>query len=153
MKVILLFPLVLFFSLSPLTAQKKLVFSYDASGNQILRNLVAATATAPAADDALASDLTAELPEGLKTQRGEFQLTAYPNPIISYLVVAWNLDPQISPRTLILNSSDGKRLNIFNIGAGQNQQVIDFQNYPSGIYVLNIQNRDDSKQTIKVIKN
>lgn len=87
MKALLFLSLILCFSLSPLMAQKKLVFSYDAAGNQVLRNLVAITAAAPTAEDILASNLTADLPEGLITHPGQFQLRAYPNPIISYLMV------------------------------------------------------------------
>lgn len=56
------FPVIIFLA-AHFDGSKKLVFSYDASANQILRNLVANTNAQTANAGDLVSDFTAELPE------------------------------------------------------------------------------------------
>ena len=149
------------FILTPLTlllvlltnAQDKLVFSYDNSGNQTLRNRICLNCTAlkavlPKETDSLQTLLAEEPIDGLK----DFKIVAHPNPVTDILQVEWIENPERQPIQLMVFSWDGRKLLDHRLTDKQGSRNVDLGRYPPGIYLLAIVYKNGEKESFKIIK-
>ncbi|MFT3751176.1 MAG: T9SS type A sorting domain-containing protein [Agriterribacter sp.] len=118
-------------------SQTKLSFSYDAAGNQVLRNIGAANrkmAVNPAVD----------------TIPGE-RFIAFPNPVTNKLFIQWAFDE--SPlQAITLHTLDGRLLYKQSIISASGQTELPFSGYASGIYILTGIRADGKTDVIKIIR-
>ncbi len=129
----------LFLGLLPLAgiSQTKLSFSYDAAGNQVLRDLLCVNCRKAAPPTTVEAD--------------EIFLAA-PNPVTHKLRVQWVSNKDNPLMELILYTSDGRLLLRRKIDAPSGQIDLDFSKYATGMYVLRSVNKDGSASTTKIIR-
>jgi hypothetical protein len=72
-------------------------------------------------------------------------LQIYPNPVSDFLYLKAPINSQVNIYDLLGNE-------IYNGIINNNIDIIDFQNYPSGIYIVQLKDKNINK-TIKIIKN
>ncbi|MBN8790050.1 MAG: T9SS type A sorting domain-containing protein [Terrimonas sp.] len=120
-------------------SQTKLSFSYDAAGNQVLRNIGTsnrkmAVNPVPAVD----------------TIPGE-RFIAFPNPVTNKLFIQWAFDE--SPlQAITLHTLDGRLLYKQQVTSASGQTELPFSGYASGIYILTGIRADGKTNIIKIIR-
>lgn len=152
-KTLLLLVSCLFVSSVLLGQDFKIQFSYDASGNQTLRDRICAncpSARAVLVDSTFTKNLeeTAELPENIENGS---KVIAYPNPVTDILTVEWiENNKEISQITLF--SGAGRQLLTRKITNSQGSVPLHFDRYPRGNYIVYVQYTDNTKQSFQIIK-
>lgn len=138
--------------------QYKIAFSYDAAGNQILRDRVCincnSTSKAPVKTDSLdvdiPTDAVTELEEELG-QKKDYEIIAYPNPVTDILKVEWDLSKN-AVNQLVIFAPNGRQLKTRNV-SNRNQSIdLDFSKYPLGMYIVVAIYTDGSRQSFQVLK-
>jgi len=133
-------------SMLPLAAfsQSALYFSYDAAGNQVLRDVVCVNCgTIMRANNTLISDEKMTVSESL---------TASPNPVTQKLSVKWVYDEASPLQMLQLHSANGSLLQKLPVKTGAGQMELDFSSYSPGLYLLTGIGPNGKITTIKIIK-
>ncbi len=135
-------------SIFPLAAfsQSTLYFSYDAAGNQVLRDVVCINCGAgimPAAKN-MVSDETITVSTA--------SLTAFPNPVTHKLRVQWVYDKANPLQELQLSSANGSLLQKLPVKTGAGQTELDFSLYSPGLYLLTGIGADGKITTIKIVR-
>ncbi|WP_318309269.1 T9SS type A sorting domain-containing protein [Flagellimonas crocea] len=147
--------LLLFLVFSPLlSAQQKLKFTYDTSGNQILRDRVCATclkAVLPKENDSLQA-MVDEDALTVEEAMDRMEIVAAPNPVTDLLTVDWTVDPQLVPTSIHLFTVDNRMLKSFNIRRRQLEQQFEFSNYPPGMYIIQVHFNSGKWRSFKIIK-
>ncbi len=130
-------------------SQDKLTFTYDAAGNQILRDKVCIDCPPPLAPQFSRAGVDADLSEnGLSTK----PFVVYPNPTTHLLFVEWlNTDGSVVEE-LNLFTLDGKHLLNLKPKSDMRQVNIDFSKYPSGVYLLITNFNSGKRESFKIIK-
>ncbi|MDP2059976.1 MAG: T9SS type A sorting domain-containing protein [Flavobacteriaceae bacterium] len=144
--------LLLFFSYVFFTfcySQDKLTFTYDAAGNQILRDKVCIDCPPPSTPQLSRAGMGADLTEnGLNSK----PFVVYPNPVSNLLFVEWlNADGSVVEE-LNLFTLDGKHLLSLKPKSDIKQVDIDFSKYPSGVYLLIANFNSGKNESFKIIK-
>ncbi len=132
-------------------SQDKLVFSYDSSGNQTLRDNICLNCSASAVDIPKDS-IPADVNNDELTDRLEEKFIASPNPVTQILNVEWLTATQNPIQNIALYGGNNQLLQTINTTSKINQTAIDFSNYPSGFYVLLVLYADGHTRTHKIIK-
>lgn len=147
------FVIILFSSFLASFAQQKIAFEYDFAGNQTLRVLC------------LSGDCVSELHENEETGvadkdivkeekpqkfSSENQISYYPNPAKDEVYLTWEVFDNNNITAIEVFSIGGQRLNSYVVE--NNSQQISFNNYPTGIYMLNLIYANGDKKAIKIIK-
>ena len=159
MKIKLHFLFIIFFHLTVI-AQNKLAFSYDTSGNQVLREKLCLNCPLNKEQVVEVVDSTSQLSKDaikilqapLSTENA-FKIVAYPNPVSEVLQVEWIDDPLKVPIRMTLFSRENRKLAEFVITPNRYQQDIQFSHYPTGVYILSVFFENGERRTFQIIKN
>jgi len=139
--------LLLFLSCAMGNAQQKIKFSYDTAGNQISRILCIncdARAAAKGIEEIKDQDLEKFYPEDL--------ISYYPNPVQEELYLKWELINGNHVSSIQVFSISGQALMTYNTTSNSNDQLIPFQSYPTGLYLVLLNYANGEQQTIKIKK-
>jgi len=139
--------LLLFLSCVIGNAQQKIKFSYDTAGNQISRILCIncdARVAAKGIEEVKDQDLEKFYPEDL--------ISYYPNPVKEELYLKWELINENQVSSIQVFSINGQSLNTYKKTANSNEQIIPFQSYPTGLYLVVLNYANGEQQTIKIKK-
>lgn len=134
-------------------AQQKLIFNYDTSGSQIVRELCLSGCNQTAKsikDNAIAVEDLIE--EDLLKFSSEDVLSYYPNPVKEELYLQWELKDNNYVTSIKIYSLTGQLLRIYSIGAQKNSQNIPFQEYSAGVYAVQLYYNTGDQKSIKIIK-
>ena len=139
---ILLFSLLI--SVTALRAQTdKILFEYDAAGNQISRELCINCSTSRTA-------APGEIPEP-EPFFPQHVISYYPNPVKETLYLNWQLPAGNTVKHIELYSQTGQLLWQRKDMAG-NATEIDFRSYAQGLYLLYLNCADGDVKSIKILK-
>ncbi|SMC78633.1 T9SS type A sorting domain-containing protein [Cellulophaga tyrosinoxydans] len=148
---IILFTLFLFTQFAQVNAQDKLAFKYDTAGNQTSRQRICLNCT-PSLKTSVEVLDSIPLEALVDTDLKDYKIAAYPNPVVDELYMEWIDNPEKMPTRIQINSFDGRVLHQQLLKENQREQIVDFSNYASGVYVLTIYFTNDKKESIKIIK-
>ena len=134
-------------SLLPLAAfsQSTLYFSYDASGNQILRNVVCINCGST-------QRLQNNLASNEKIIVSEESMVASPNPVTHKLRVRWVYNEANPLQVLQLRNANGSLLQNISIRSNVGQTELDLSSYLPGWYLLIGIGANGKTTTIKIIR-
>lgn len=122
------------------TEPKRIKFSYDDSGNQTQRMICVNCSRRPSEtltnEDFIVDD----------------KISFYPNPVKEELFIKWK-----NKEVVIVNFIEVYNLNgqlLYNIDDLKNTETttVNFLNYPEGIYLVNMNFENGTKQTLKIVK-
>jgi hypothetical protein len=132
-------------------AQQKLLFNYDTSGNQILRELCLSGCdpSAKSTNDKAIEDLKEE---DLLKFSSEDVLSYYPNPVKEEMYLQWKLEDNIYVNSIQIFSMTGQLLKSYAQTSQKNSQNIPFQDYPTGVYAVLLYYNNGDQKSIKIIK-
>jgi hypothetical protein len=148
MKKIFTFILFAIFSLSH--AQQKITFEYDAAGNQISRTLCLSGCTAKPAHQP--KEIEAVVDEDLEKFFPEDVISYYPNPVKEELYLKWELTEGNKVTSVIIYGINGQILKKLSKIETLNSLNVSFQEYPTGIYLVELNYLNGDPKTIKIIK-
>jgi UPF0288 family protein (methanogenesis marker protein 3) len=132
------------FLITPLLSfsQDKILFNYDQAGNQILREICINCS----------SKTSTKTKEELKDD--DFlivdQISYYPNPVLEELYLKWELVPEKKVVEIQLISISGKTLQTYT--PKSTEISINFQNYTTGLYLVQFTYNNDERKVIKIVK-
>lgn len=138
--------LLLFLCIASIEAysQTSLYFSYDASGNQVLRDVVCVNCrTNSQVSHKDSMTINGERPS---------EIVVFPNPVTNYLQVRWENTGNNSIKSIFVYGASGSLLSQLEVKAQKGQISIDFSRYPSGIYVLTAVAADGKVNSFKIIR-
>jgi len=126
---------------------EKIQFTYDNSGNQIVRQLICISCKDPGGRPANPfSD--EDLIESTEHQK----ISYYPNPVLEQLYIKWYNDENKFVKSVSVYSMSGQLVSSKqNLGEKDNTTV-DFLNLPTGTYSVVLFYSNDEKKDLKVIK-
>lgn len=152
MKIKLLFLFLLFIS-SVSFSQEKLVFSYDPSGNQILRDRICVGCVKT--QESIVEKLEKEEEGGGSNlnDKNKFKFAAYPNPVTDILQTYWNNSDNEFIVEMSMFTIENKLLFTNQISPKQAHQEINFAGYPPGVYILTYTYNTNRRESYKVLKN
>ena len=128
----------------------KIVFEYDSAGNQIKRYLCinCPSETAKSAVKEI-EDITEN---DLQKFSSNDVISFYPNPVKEELYIQWELSEKDYVNSIYLYGITGQVLKNYAKTREMNSQIIPFQNYPTGVYIVALFYNNGEKKTIKIIK-
>ncbi len=146
--------LLLFLGFSLFTAaQDKIIFDYDASGNQINRKLcLSANCDGTGYKTKAPKEIAALQEEDLEKFFPEDVISYYPNPVKEELYLKWELVKDKSVVTIYLDDLNGRIIQTYNNLAKVNNLNIPFYNYPRGTYLVVLVYNNGEHKTIKIEK-
>lgn len=150
----ILIAVVVLFS-TAMSAQSKLVFSYDAVGNQIERKYCPTGNCASGAKQ-LAPDVTTEsavLNEDDQLTDFANRLRIYPNPTQGNLRIEWDYADTEFIKSIQVSDGAGGIFFIVNRKATENFALVDLTNHASGLYLVEFILNDARRVIKKIIKN
>jgi Secretion system C-terminal sorting domain len=121
-------------------------FTYDDLGNQIRRHFIYLSARHKLPDDNEEFDTRI-----LKNDIYE-DISYYPNPVRSELFVAWKNKKDESVQQLEVYDMNGRILRTYPNQLLNENAIIDFESYPSGLYELLIIYDNNEKKVLKIVK-
>ena len=123
------------------TAQDKILFSYDTAGNQVMREIClnCSSKNVKAVKDLKEEDLQVI-----------DQISYYPNPVSEELYLSWELVDEKKVSQLQLLSISGQTMKTIVPNTGQ--LTLGFQGYPSGVYFIVFSYNNGEEKTIKILK-
>lgn len=145
----LLFTLICFYALS--SNAQKIRFEYDAAGNQIQRKwcLGCASRNANEIFKEIAkledSDMQKFFPEDV--------ISYYPNPVKEELYIKWDLINKNKVSSINVFSLSGQLLKSYKDNISQNSYNLNFKDYPTGVYFVNLNYSNGDQKSIKIVKN
>lgn len=146
----LLFVLVLF-SLAYNTNAQTIRFEYDTAGNQIKRSVCVTCKTDTEKKEQI-KEITALAEEDLQKFSPEDTFSYYPNPVREELYLKWELANDNYIKSLQIYNFNGQLLKSYSQSNSNNSQIIPFQSYPSGIYLIELHYSNGEQKSIKIIK-
>ncbi|RZL44864.1 MAG: T9SS type A sorting domain-containing protein [Pedobacter sp.] len=142
--------------ISTTTYAQKLTFSYDAAGNQTARTWVCVNCTGTggtaSAPESAPLKLDVKVLDTAKRITVKRTITASPNPFLENLNVNWEVEKDITVKSIAVFTVNGIKTHEVNPGPNLKSVNIPFQNLAIGMYVLYITFSDNRKESIKVIK-
>ena len=130
-------------------AQQKIRFEYDTAGNQILREFCFNCNSRTPSDAKQINEITENDLKKFDPQDG---FSYYPNPLKETLYLQWNDSNQSKIKTINLISVNGVILNSISNLEKTNNYVVNFEQYPVGVYMLLLVYENSFEKTIKIIK-
>jgi hypothetical protein len=132
-------------------SQNKVLFTYDSAGNQIVRQLCINCLTGK--QDLSKEEIIALQEEEKEKFSPEESFSFYPNPVQEELYLFWTPTTTDTPNSIQVHSVNGQLLyTTTSILNNTSYQVIPFSNYPTGVYLVNINYPSKSAKFIKIIK-
>jgi hypothetical protein len=144
--------ILVFFFLSLFCNAQKIRFTYDASGNQILRT-VCPGCSSKNSQTPLTSEYSKLENESLQKFFPEDVISYYPNPVLDELFIKWDLTNDNNVIYIEIFGINGQVLKKIDSLVNQNSHVINFSQYPAGIYFVNLNYAIGEPKTIKILKN
>ncbi len=132
-------------------AQNKILFTYDTAGNQIVRQLCINCLTSKKAKTE--EEILASKEEEKEKFTPEDTFSFYPNPVKEELYLFWTPSTTGTPTSLQVYSISGQLLySSAAILHNSSYHVVPFQNYPSGMYLVQLHYPAGTPKSIKIIK-
>ena len=147
MKKILTF---LLFYISIVTTAQKISFQYDNAGNQIQR-LWCMYCPARVSNET-PKEISKLKEEDLQKFFPEDVISYYPNPVKEELYLKWELINENKVTSIQVYALNGQIVKDISKLESTNNQTVAFQDYPKGIYVLQLNYTNGDEKTIKIIK-
>jgi len=126
-----------------------LTFSYDNAGNQVKRELCI---NCPVARKKADESPAADVPEVFELFFPEDEISYYPNPVSEQLYLKWKVAEGNSVVSIQLYSMEGQLLKTHGSLRGEKTEMLQFQEYAAGIYVVILNYSNGEKKNIKIIK-
>lgn len=148
------FILLLFLGLSLFArsqAVNKIIFEYDAAGNQVKRELCLSCNSANYRA-AAPKEVIAIQEEDLQKFAPNDLISYYPNPVKEELYLKWELVADKVVTTIQLYDLNGRVLQNYANFDRANALNIPFFNYPTGVYLVVLEYNDGEQKTIKIQK-
>lgn len=143
--------LILLFHFSILvSAQQKITFSYDSSGNQINRELCLSCTSKKVEESP--KEIEALVEDDLLKFSPQDVISYYPNPVKEELYLQWQLTPDNYVSSIHVYNVTGQVLRTYQGNESINSLNIPFQSYPSGVYLVLLSYKNGGEKTIKIIK-
>ncbi len=134
-------------------AQDKIIFDYDAAGNQINRELcLSINCNKPEYKTTAPKEIDALKDEDLQKFFPEDAISYYPNPVKEELYLKWELAANKSISSVSLFDLNGREMHQFNRLEKVNTLNIPFLSYPTGTYLVVLNYNDGEQKTIKIVK-
>lgn len=132
---------------------EKIVFDYDASGNQVYRGIVIEMTGYGLRSNSVPETDNEENTEGDKPSFGydDAKLRYYPNPVEDILNVEWDKEYKRVDFMMLYTSNLQTVREVSNLGQAD-YTGIDFGYLPAGSYYLTVFYLDGTKETITIIK-
>jgi hypothetical protein len=147
MKKIFLF--IILFCAKNITAQDRITFGYDESGNQKTRQYCFGCS---ARSINTAKEVSELEPNDLLKFYPEDELSFYPNPVKEQLFLKWKILSERKVNLIKLYSLDGRLLKSIYENENKNSEIIDFSSYPQNIYLISLVYSNGEEKSIKIIK-
>lgn len=142
------------FCIHTLKAQSKLIFSYDASGNQNQRYYCTSTNCTPPPPPPIApleEETTQLKPTEETIQRGTSIFTIYPNPTDGYITVS--VDSEHKGLNMIqVYDVTGRLIMNKKVEVNTQSTLLDIKKYPAGIYLMRFVHGNGHIVSKKIIK-
>ena len=147
------YTLLLFLGFSLLTKAQdnKIIFDYDAAGNQITRELCLSCNKAGYKTKDT-KEIAALKEEDLQKFSPEDFISYYPNPVKEELYLKWELAESKVVATIYLYALNGQVLKTYHNLEKASNLNIPFFNYPEGTYLVVLVYNDGEQKTIKIVK-
>ncbi|WP_316634950.1 T9SS type A sorting domain-containing protein [uncultured Flavobacterium sp.] len=142
---------ILLFSFSA-TAQQKVIFGYDAAGNQVLRELCLSDCGTTAKQATDIKEIEALTADDLLKFSPEDVISYYPNPVKEELYLQWQLAQDNYVSSIYVYSVTGQVLRTYQVNERTNALNIPFQGYATGVYLVLLSYKDGGEKSIKIIK-
>lgn len=134
------------------SGQTKIAFTYDASGNQIKRELCISNCNTKTLKEQAPKEIEALVEEDLQKFSPGDVISYYPNPVKEELYLKWELKNGNNVSSIQVYTMNGQVIKTFNKPENTNSQNIAFQDYPVGIYIISLIYINGDQKTIKIIK-
>lgn len=149
----LLFLTLLFVTISSYS-QNKILFKYDASGNQEKRSLCINCPSNLGKDGTVISKDVSEITDAdLIKAFPEDNISYYPNPVKEELYLKWELIDGNKVSEIQIYSLTGQLVGSYNKLENTNEKILYFQKYPQGMYDVLLVYTNGEQKSIKIIKN
>lgn len=145
-------PIILLLFCFSVNAQQKLIFNYDAAGNQILRELCISGCSSSAKHTDDIKEIEALTEDDLLKFASEDVISYYPNPVKEELYLQWQLGQDNFVTSIHVYSLTGQVLRTYQGNATMNNLNIPFQSYPTGVYLVLLSYKEGGEKSIKIIK-
>ena len=126
----------------------KILFEYDAAGNQVRRELCI--------NCPLSSGRQAAATETVTTQPQKFlpedRLSYYPNPVKEVLTIQWGEADNGHIQKILIYTIDGRQMSSVTNLKAVDRQTIPFLDFPSGVYIVVVQFDNKEQESVKIIK-
>ncbi|QSB26290.1 T9SS type A sorting domain-containing protein [Flavobacterium sp. CLA17] len=129
----------------------KIVFEYDAAGNQTKRYLCLKCPSATGKSDQT-KEAGALVEEKIVPFSSQEVLSYYPNPVKEALYLKWKQQENNGVTSVQVFSFLGQVLGTYSVGSGVHELSLPFQNYSGGIYIVVLYYSNGSQKSIKIIK-
>lgn len=120
--------------------QSKLYFYYDDAGNQIQRDLCI---NCPNKDLTTKEEIA---------PISEDNLSYYPNPVKQELNLSWQLIDNTTITAINVYNLNGQLIKIYTDTKTNTTQIIPFQDYPIGVYLVELMYSNNEQKAIKIVK-
>lgn len=130
---------------------QKINFTYDAAGNQTLRTLCFGCLQAKTGNETI-NEYSKITDKELQKFYPEDVISYYPNPVLDELFIKWELTEN-TVKDIVVFNVNGQVLKTLLISTGENSQTLNFSQYPTGVYFVNLDYTTGDAKTIKIIKN
>jgi Secretion system C-terminal sorting domain len=128
----------------------KISFEYDAAGNQIKRKYC--TTCPLRSSNPILKEISELKQEDLQKFHPMDNFSYYPNPVKEELYLKWELVNDNKVSEIEMYSLTGQLLKAFNKLENKDNFVVQFQQYPEGIYTLVLKYTNSDQKSIKIIK-
>jgi len=133
-------------------AQQKITFSYDSAGNQIVRSLCISGCNPTGKSVEEVKEIEAVTEDDLLKFSKEDVISYYPNPVKEQLYLKWELINENKVSSIVVYGITGQILQTFSKTESTDSQIISFEEYPRGVYLVALNYKDGEQKTIKIIK-
>lgn len=143
--------LLLLFCFSINGIAQKVRFEYDAAGNQILRKWCPTCLSKNANEEY--KDITDVEDSDLQKFFPEDVISYYPNPVKEELYLKWDLINNNKVVAIDIFNLNGQLLKKIEGNLDNNTSLISFNEYPVGVYLVNLNYLNGDQKSIKITKN
>ncbi len=127
---------------------QKIRFEYDNAGNQILRRYCSNCPN----KNTNPKEIAKLQPEDMQKFFPEDVISYYPNPVKDELFLKWELINNNKVSKIEMYSLSGQLMKSFSDTVDKENQIVNFQEYPQGIYFVKLVYSNGDEKSIKIIK-
>lgn len=124
-----------------------LVFTYDAAGNQTYRGYEVFLLVQGSIDTIISDGLNLHLEKDYLFKK---DIAFFPNPVDDFLSLHINSEERVSELTVF--DLNGKLLKDIKSNAGRDSFMLNFSEYPIGVYLVTLKFSSGKNETLKIIK-